>query len=149
MDLTQLSKEIFEGNKEKGFWDNYFGTMFYIETDDTFSSEEAKAVRDAFISQKLMLITTEVGEAMEALRDSKFAKLDEYLDELSFTNKDNEYEVKRCFEDNIKNSFEDEIADSIIRLLDLSGALNIDIQKHIDLKLKYNKTRAHKHGKQF
>ena len=53
------------------------------------------------------------------------------------------------FEMEVKSSFEDELADAIIRLLDLAGYKNIDIQKHIDLKLQYNKTRPHKHGKSY
>jgi|688.fasta_scaffold119660_6 hypothetical protein len=144
MDLTELSKEIFSTNKEKGFWENHFGTMYLVETNDNFSKEQAKAIQDAFVSQKLMLITTEIGEAMEALRDDNYSII---LKDWHFDIEDRE--TKIFFEDNIKNTFEDEIADSIIRLLDLSGGLNIDIQKHIDLKLKYNKTRGYKHGKQF
>jgi NTP pyrophosphatase (non-canonical NTP hydrolase) len=49
----------------------------------------------------------------------------------------------------VKDTFEDEIADTVIRLLDLSEGLGIDIEKHIRLKLEYNKTRPHKHGKKY
>lgn len=146
MDLTELSRDIFNINKEKGFWADHFGTMFLVETNENFTKEQARAVQNAFISQKLMLITTEVGEAMEALRDNKYSpiSLDRHYDEIM-----EHQDFKELFENQIKNSFEDEIADSIIRLLDLCGGLNIDIQKHIDLKLQYNKTRGYKHGKQF
>jgi NTP pyrophosphatase (non-canonical NTP hydrolase) len=49
----------------------------------------------------------------------------------------------------VKDTFEDEIADTIIRLFDLCGWLGIDIHKHIMLKLNYNSTRPYKHGKAF
>ncbi len=48
-----------------------------------------------------------------------------------------------------KDTFEDEIADTIIRLCDLCGELNIDIEKQIAWKMEYNKKREHKHGKNF
>lgn len=46
----------------------------------------------------------------------------------------------------MKDTFEDEIADSIIRLLDLCGKNNIDIEAHIQAKMDYNATRGFKYG---
>jgi NTP pyrophosphatase (non-canonical NTP hydrolase) len=51
------------------------------------------------------------------------------------------------FSDLIKDSFEDEIADCIIRLLDLCGFMGINIEKHIQLKMWFNEFREYKHGK--
>ena len=48
-----------------------------------------------------------------------------------------------------KDTFEDEIADVMIRLCDLCGELNIDIEKQIEWKTSHNKTRENKHGKSF
>jgi NTP pyrophosphatase (non-canonical NTP hydrolase) len=56
---------------------------------------------------------------------------------------------KGKFEDNIKSTFQDEIADVAIRLFDLCGGMGIDLQKHIELKMKYNSMRGYKHGKAF
>ena len=53
------------------------------------------------------------------------------------------------FRSTIKDTFEDEIADAVIRLLDLSAGLNIDIEKHIEAKLKYNVSRPKLHGKAY
>lgn len=142
MDLNELSKEIFAINKEKGFWDSHFKALEL--TDDP---ELKKAIDDAFVSQKLMLITTEVGEAMEALRDGKLCQLDS--DELTYLDNTKDDLYKDEFQARVKNTLQDEIADSIIRLLDLSGGLDINIEKHILMKIKYNKTRGYKHGKQF
>jgi NTP pyrophosphatase (non-canonical NTP hydrolase) len=50
---------------------------------------------------------------------------------------------------NIKDTFEDEIADVFIRLFDLCGYMDIDIEKHIQAKMQYNKTRPYKHDKKY
>ena len=56
---------------------------------------------------------------------------------------------KESFEHGVKSSFEDELADVAIRLFDLCGGLNIDLEKHIEMKMKYNSMRGYKHGKAF
>lgn len=67
--------------------------------------------------EKLMLVVTEVSEAAEAYRI------------------------------NDKDHFTEEIADTFIRLLDITGTLEIDIEKAIQKKMEINKTRPYKHGK--
>jgi hypothetical protein len=42
----------------------------------------------------------------------------------------------------VKDSFHDEMADVLIRVLDLCGGYNIDIDWHIKMKMRYNATRA-------
>jgi NTP pyrophosphatase (non-canonical NTP hydrolase) len=49
----------------------------------------------------------------------------------------------------IKDTVEDELADVIIRTLDLCGYLGIDIEKHVELKMRYNESREYKHGKNY
>ena len=80
--------------KEKGFWD------------------EKRNIGEA-----LMLIVTEIAEAMEAHR-----KQDD-------------------------ENFREELADTFIRLFDLCGGLKIDIQAEIFKKSEKNKARPYKHGK--
>jgi hypothetical protein len=38
---------------------------------------------------------------------------------------------------------------AIIRILDICGSRGIDIDKHIELKMKYNATRERMHGKKY
>ena len=90
-ELAQLCHSI---AVEKGFWD-----------------EERN------IGEALMLIVTELAEAMEAHRHQDDA------------------------------NFKEELADTFIRLLDLCGGLNIDIEKEIYKKSTHNKMRPYKHGK--
>jgi NTP pyrophosphatase (non-canonical NTP hydrolase) len=54
-----------------------------------------------------------------------------------------------AFRSGIKDSFEDEIADAFLRLMDICGMLDIDIEKHIIMKSEYNKLRPAKHGKEY
>jgi len=133
--LNELSTIIHEGNKERGF-----------------------DVSKANIGQTLMLIVSELSEALEADRKGSRNRLDAfktsmYYARLSNDDFDTENEncawIKNRFETTIKDTFEDEIADTVIRLLDLCGGLNIDIESHIDLKLRYNATRPYKHNKEY
>jgi len=119
LNLTELSKQIHENNKLKGF----------------DASKEN-------VGQSLMLIVSELGEAVEAHRNNRFADMVNYPSAISTKSE----LFKEHFKLSIKDTFEDELADSIIRLLDLCGALNIDIETHVKLKTEYNKTRSFMHG---
>lgn len=43
----------------------------------------------------------------------------------------------------------EELADTIIRILDFCGARHIDIDRAVKMKILYNKTRPFRHGKKF
>ena len=92
--LNELSQICHSIAKGKGFWD-----------------------RERNIGEALMLIVTELAEAMEAHR----------------------------IQDQV--NFKEEIADAFIRLLDLCGGLEIDIEEEISKKSHKNKNRPYKHGK--
>lgn len=53
------------------------------------------------------------------------------------------------FKKRVKDTFEDELADAVIRIMDLAEYMQIDLYKHILLKHWYNKQREYKHGKMF
>ena len=122
MNLNKIAKEIHEANVKKGFYDKV-----------------------PEIGTSLMLVTSELAEALESDRKERFAKLSLFQQLID----SGEYTFQNAFEGTIKDTFEDEIADAMIRLFDLSGHLGIDIDKHIELKLKYNSTRPPKHGKKY
>ena len=92
--LNEMTKLCHAIAVSKGFWD-----------------------KERNIGEALMLIVTELAEAMEAHR-----KQDE-------------------------ENFKEELADAFIRLFDLCGGLRIDIQKEIEKKSEKNKNRPYKHGK--
>jgi len=133
--LNDFCKEVFEANKLKGF---------------DVSKEN--------IGQTLMLVNSELCEALEADRNDKRDMLRVFNQDLAFAkltsydfDKGNENcdWIKNRFETTIKDTFEDEISDAFIRLMDLVGGLGIDIDSHIELKRKYNSLREYKHGKAY
>ena len=126
--LNELRDEIHENAKNKGFWD---------------SPRETGTL--------LMLCVSELAEAMEADRVGKHSYttgIDELI-KAGYTCDDSPVSYKSYFELDVKDTFEDELADTIIRILDLCGAKGIDIEKHIELKIKYNATRERMHGKKY
>ncbi len=74
----------------------------------------------------LMLVTGEVAEASEDVRDGK---METYWDEKG----------KPC-------GFPTEIADVMIRCIHLASMLKIDIAKEVATKMEYNYTRSYRHG---
>ena len=94
-----------------------------------------------------MLIVSELSEALEADRKNKHAALHSFYSRKNDRSCTEDFQAD--FQELIKDTFEDEIADTFIRLFDLCGALNIDIDTHINLKMKYNKTRPYKHNKEY
>jgi len=120
--------------KEKGFWET-----------------------ERNVSEMLMLIVSELAEAQEALRKElkcNHEMASQLHQDIELDRTDEEFILrvlawKSAFETHIKSTFEDEIADVAIRLFDLCGGLGIDLEKHIELKMKYNSMRGYKHGKAF
>jgi len=92
--LNELAQICHSIAVEKGFWE-----------------------KERNIGEALMLIVTELAEAMEGYRKQD------------------------------KENFKEELADAFIRLLDLCGGLKIDIEDEIVRKSMKNKNRPYKHGK--
>lgn len=99
--ITEWIEECHGVAREKGFWE-----------------------KERNVGEMLMLIVSELGEAIEAHRTASHGLLK-------------------------KDTFEDELADTAIRLFDLCGGLGIDLEKQIEWKMSFNKTREAKHGKSY
>ena len=100
---------------------------------------------DSNITQRLMLVNSEISEAFEAFRKEHYADTKGLEKEISeWSAHDDDY--PGLFKTYVKDSFEDEMADAIIRLLAMCAENNIDIEKHIQLKMKYNELRGFKYG---
>lgn len=122
--LNELAKQIHDNNIEKGFYE-----------------------KEKNIGEMLCLIHEEVSEALHSDRVDSYCTLDsdQIKDLYAFHGE--------SFLDNyigfIKGTFEEEMADIIIRVLDLCKYKAIDIESHIYAKIRYNTLRKYKHGEKY
>jgi len=111
--LSELQAGIHQGNIEAGWWTD-------LSTNQDLAEECRKGTRfgKALVAEKLVLIHSEISEAMEAAR-------------------------KNLMDDKLphRKGIEVELADAVIRALDLCGALKLDLAGAIQEKLGYNATR--------
>lgn len=95
-----------------------------------YTPESDEAYR-ANVATKLLLIVSEAVEAMDEIRAGKSPST-------------------RYHSDGGKpEGFPSELADIVIRVLDLAGGLGVDLQDVIEEKMTYNASRDRLHGKKF
>ena len=151
--LNSMAKSVHLANVKKGFYEDA------QEVRDVLITHGNQKLIDTFekaiVGQRLMLIVSEAAETLEGNRkDKSFPNTKDFelpnslehfkIDLLNDNEKDR---FKEYFETFVKDTQEDEIADVLIRILDFCGAYEIDIDFHVETKLKYNSLRPHKHGK--
>lgn len=110
--MNELSREIFNNNFQVGWWSTE-EVRNCVKINDKYSKETA-----TLIASKLALVHSEVSEALEGMR--KGLK-DDHLPH--------------------RDMFEVELADTMIRILDLCGFCRLDIDGAIKEKLQYNQER--------
>lgn len=124
MTIEELQTKIHQNAVEKGFWEEPVN-----------------------LGEKMMLVVTEIAEMCEAHRKGVRMDSDKSINDTLRWESDDDF--KTHFQENVKDTFEDEMADAIIRLLDMAKKLNIPIEKHIQAKMRYNSLRPYKHGKAY
>ena len=131
--LTTLATDIFEANKEKGFWD------------------EPRS-----LCETTMLIVTELAEAVEEERSGRAGVWYNHngtgwrADEVVVDDDGLVYDEDRYYERPFKPEGVDiELIDALIRLLDLLGSRDVDVDELMRIKLAYNATRPARHGKAY
>lgn len=123
----------FEGIDEFGgniFEDDELADMQALVHQTAIDHGWWEGVTVGIIPEKLALIHSEVSEALEEYR-----KGDHPLVETYFVGPDRKPE-----------GFGVELADAIIRILDLAGYLGINMAEAVALKHNYNITRSYRHG---
>lgn len=120
--LNELSKEIFDANKEKGFWE-----------------------KERNFGEVVALCHCELSEAFEEYR-----KKDNLPNNAMYYYSDKSGNIfeKNNEDCSLKpEGIASEMIDVIIRVLDWCGSENLDVEALIQEKLTYNKTRPYKHNK--
>lgn len=89
------------------------------------------SVGPALFCEKMLLIVSEISEALEEFRDGRG------LTEVYF-NPDKPTKPE---------GIPIELADAVIRILEYAESNGIDLENALELKMEYNRTRTFKHGK--
>lgn len=150
MSLNNLSKQIYAANVAKGFYEDGEAMLSVIAL---HAPDLVPAFKQMQTGQRFALITSEISEALESdrknrtFRDGTKDGLQQFKEKL-LNEPDDEY-FKADFERVVKDTLEDELADTMIRCFDFAGANDIDIDFHVEAKLRYNALRPHKHGKTY
>ncbi len=132
-DIAARAKEI---STAKGFHETERELERILAESPSLLQEE-KSLQTA---RRLALIHSEVSEALEACRRGKYADMASFKAE---------GKTKEAFEKHVKDTFEDELADAVIRLTELAAVEGIDLEAHIRAKMDYNAARPYKFGKAY
>ena len=113
MSIKKLQQEVHDSNAVAGWWTDLTSGTNLVE-----EARNGTRLGKAIVAEKLCLIHSEVSEAMEASR-------------------------KNLMDDKLthRKGVEVELADAVIRILDLCGALNLDLDGAIKEKREYNAKR--------
>lgn len=122
--LEALQEDIHETAVSKGWWKEHDNLRKLIQDHGEQYELSSDFADDMYVFARALLIVSEVSEGIEARRNKNAPddKLPQF-DGLSV-----------------------ELADAIIRVLDLGHRFNLQVPEAIIEKMRYNKGRSYKHG---
>jgi NTP pyrophosphatase (non-canonical NTP hydrolase) len=125
--INELAKQIHKNAIDKGFFE-----------------------KEKNIGEMLCLIHSEVSEALEADRNDMYMHKRMESSPIGAVNGwVSDEDFWKSFRQNVKGTFEEELADIMIRVMDLAAYKNIDLEAHIKAKMRYNSLREKYHGKKY
>ena len=124
--LNDLARRAHENAIAKGFYDAPFN-----------------------VAEKLALIHSEISEVLEAFRAGDGGEPAVIRYECELGKAECPRKACRLCEQGIPSGIPIEIADVLIRLLDLVGYLNVNLAEAVAIKMDYNEKRPRLHGKKF
>lgn len=123
MKIKELVQKAHDNAKSKGFWEDWelAKSVKVNAIANGYTGEEPQFnwAINNALGNRLLLIVSELAEAQDALRHNDW------------------------------DNFKEELADVAIRLFDLCGGLEINLEWEIAKKMEKNKNRPYKHGKSF
>lgn len=138
MNIAMWQEKVHKLALEKGWW--------------TPLEEDPKNMTLDILVSKLMLMVSELAEACEEVRNNKFALyFESAIPNIKFTNfyspDDNiEHAVRLASEGHKPEGIAVELADCVIRIMDLCEFMSWNLEHAIWVKHEYNKSRAIRHG---
>lgn len=125
--ISVLGRRAHEIGRNSGFWRDDEWLCDHVPDD-----EMRRHVERLVIGHRLALIHSEVTEALECARDQSNPRRTWYREQ-----------------DGKPEGLPFELADAVIRIMDLCEWLNVDLESCIEEKQAFNSGRPMKHGKLF
>jgi NTP pyrophosphatase (non-canonical NTP hydrolase) len=125
--IAELQEEVHQLSKDKGWYDCLKcdgGRIKSINEGHACPECNGSGKAERNIPEMLCLIHSEISEALEDWRKDRL----------------------QGYVGNKPIGVAIELADAVIRIMDLCEYLRIDLEYFIDLKHEYNKTRSRRHG---
>lgn len=120
--LRTYKNSYYSMNKE--FWiEGSLGSLIYRTY--SIAEEHGFHENDLSIPHMMMLVLTEISEAVDADRKNLHADIESYYDEVKYGADVYDRDLRSPFEKYVKSSLEDELGDVCIRIFDACGELGI------------------------
>lgn len=127
--IEEMQKQVHNLAREKGWWPYDIMEMPKDGQDRNINLKEVN------IPEKLALMHSELSEALEFYRNNNEGQ-----------GIDDVWVIYNPIAPDKPDGMWVELADCIIRIFDLAGAYEVDMETLVRLKHEYNKTRPYRHG---